>query len=122
MAREMRSYKVGYAKPPEDRRFQPGRSGNPKGRPKSETNADAIIARELNKEIMIYLDGARSTVTRREAIVLQLLRKAIQGDVRALTIALRELRKIEPKPPVPDYVIEFYEEEAPDQIKGPTDG
>ena len=109
-----RPYKVGYARPPEDMRFQPGRSGNPKGRPKTKISADAMIAHELNKEIAINLDGARSTVTRSEAIVLQLLRKAIQGDVRALTIALRELRKIEPQLPVPPYVIEFYQEEAPD--------
>jgi len=30
----MADYEVGYGKPPKSRRFQPGVSGNPKGRPK----------------------------------------------------------------------------------------
>ena len=31
-------YEVGYGKPPEASRFKPGRSGNPKGRPRGSKN------------------------------------------------------------------------------------
>ena len=33
------AYEVGYAKPPKATRFQPGKSGNPKGRPKGSRKA-----------------------------------------------------------------------------------
>ena len=38
--------KVGYGKPPKHTRFQVGKSGNPKGRPKGKTNSSRIIDME----------------------------------------------------------------------------
>ena len=39
---------VGYGKPPRSRRFKPGQSGNPKGRPKGAKNRDTILRELLN--------------------------------------------------------------------------
>ena len=48
------SYQVGYGKPPQATRFQPGKSGNPKGRPRGSRKArPADVAMEKLKELML---------------------------------------------------------------------
>ena len=47
------SYEVGYAKPPENTRFQKGRSGNPKGRPKGAKTKTPSVPTERLKEIVV---------------------------------------------------------------------
>ena len=37
-------YEVGYGRPPSATRFQPGQSGNPKGRPKGTRNASSMAS------------------------------------------------------------------------------
>lgn len=40
-------YEVGYGRPPTHTRFQPGKSGNPNGRPKGSKNTKTILMEEL---------------------------------------------------------------------------
>jgi hypothetical protein len=45
-----RDYKVGRGKPPQETRFQPGKSGNPKGRPKAKRHPDEVLlSREFHR-------------------------------------------------------------------------
>ena len=48
-------YPVGYCKPPKTGQFQPGQSGNLKGRPKGSQNFTTILEKELNNKIQIKI-------------------------------------------------------------------
>ena len=75
---------VGYGRPPRARRFQKGRSGNPKGRPKGSLNVATVLAATLRERVVINEHGERKTVTKFEAAIKQLVNKAAGGDLRAL--------------------------------------
>ena len=65
---DIRSYRVGYAKPPREMRFRPGQSGNARGRPKGAKNfATADSIRKHLSAIGITLeDRADGTIWRKE--------------------------------------------------------
>jgi hypothetical protein len=78
------TYEVGFGKPPKHSRFQKGRSGNPKGKPRGRHNLAALFARALNEKVIINEHGNRKRVTKLEAAMKQLANKAASGDLAAL--------------------------------------
>lgn len=76
-------YEVGYAKPPTQTRFQKGRSGNPRGRPKGAKNLETDLAEELGERIRIREDGRDRRVSKQKAMIKALVAKALKGDTRA---------------------------------------
>ena len=74
---------VGCGKPPKHTQFSKGVSGNPKGRPKGSRNLATVLKRTLQEKVVINENGVRKTVTKREAVVKQLVNKAASGDLLA---------------------------------------
>ena len=79
----MADYDVGYGKPPEQHRFRSGSSGNPKGRPRGSKNLASLFAKLAEQEITITENGHKRRISKGEAVVLQMLTKALSGDLRA---------------------------------------
>ena len=44
-------YEVGYGRPPKETRFTPGKSGNPKGRPKRKRSLAADLRKEVERMV-----------------------------------------------------------------------
>jgi hypothetical protein len=90
-----RDYAVGYGKPPLHTRFQKGRSGNPKGRPRGRKNMSTLLSDALNGSVIVVENGRRKKITKREAIVTQLVNKSASADLKATQIVLAMLRDVE---------------------------
>ncbi len=82
-------YSVGYGNPPRRSQFKPGQSGNPKGRRKAARGTQAIIDAELNSRVPIIEGGRRRTITKRELLAKQLVKKAIEGDPKAVAAIMK---------------------------------
>ena len=89
------SYQVGFARPPVHTQFKPGRSGNPKGRPKGSQNIATALERELNTRITITENGRQRTITKLEATVKQLVNKAASGDTKSMQLLVGLTRGID---------------------------
>src|SRR5260370_38572130 len=70
---------VGYRKPPRAMRFTKGRSGNPSGRPRGR-HREAPYEAVLGQMVKIREGGAERHVTAAEAFLLQLRKRALEGD------------------------------------------
>jgi hypothetical protein len=81
-------YEVGYKKPPAHTRFQPGASGNPKGRQKGVNNLATDIKNALASKITVRSGGKGRVVSTQEAGIMVLKEKALKGDSRALETLL----------------------------------
>ena len=88
-------YEVGYGKPPRDTRFPKGQSGNPRSRPPGAKNLKTLLSEALNEPVIVTENGGRRKVTKRQAIVTQLVNRSATADFRAIKILLDIVRDIE---------------------------
>lgn len=77
-------YKVGYGKPPKHTRFEKGRSGNAKGRPKGSVNVATLLGQLLNERIPVTQNGRTQKRSRLELMLITSTNKAVKGDIKAL--------------------------------------
>jgi hypothetical protein len=99
------SFEVGYAKPPKERQFSPGQSGNPFGRPlgaknKPKPDQDALSLREIilaqaNREIPIQEGGKTKKIPAKEVIIRATFAAAAKGDARAQKTVLYLMQSAE---------------------------
>jgi hypothetical protein len=83
---------VGYRHPPANRRFRPGQSGNPAGRPKHGPSFRAALLAELAEAMPGA--GKRGPDSKLQALVRTLVDTAIGGNVRAQSVLVGVLTRI----------------------------
>jgi hypothetical protein len=88
-------YEVGYAKPPRHTRFKKGQSGNAKGRPVGAKNLSTLLSEALNEPVIVTENGRYRKITKRQAMITQLVNRSATADFRALKILLDIIRDIE---------------------------
>lgn len=76
-------------------RFKPGRSGNPKGRPRKTLSVDQALTDALNERVSIKENGRRRRVSKLEAAAKQLANKGAAGELSALRLAMQMQRTAE---------------------------
>lgn len=82
---------IGYGKPPQDKQFRKGHSGNPSGRPKKGTmfkSVSRVLRDSLLVEIEGSVNGSRRKMLRLEAIVAKQVSNALRGDIQAAKLLL----------------------------------
>jgi hypothetical protein len=93
MRKSKKDYAVGYCKPPVHARFKKGKSGNPKGRSKSQTKSlISILDEALIKSVLVKDGGIERHITKQEAWLIQLVNQALAGNL----VASRMLLKVIP--------------------------
>ena len=79
-----KDYEVGYRKPPREHQFQPGQSGNKKGRPKGARSFATELKEVAELPVHFNEGGKRRKVSTSKAVLLRLREKALKGDQRAI--------------------------------------
>jgi hypothetical protein len=92
---EKRDGGVGYGRPPRHTRFKKGQSGNPKGRPGGAKNLSTLLIDALNELVIVVENGGRRKISKRLAIIKQLVNQAANGDWRAAKLLFDLLQEIE---------------------------
>lgn len=82
-------YEVGYRRPPTHTRFQPGRSGNPKGRPKAAKGLKTIARDVLTTRVPVRTASGEKKMHRIEAVLHKTVELAKKGNPRALAEILK---------------------------------
>jgi len=75
---------VGYKNPPKDTRFEKGKSGNVKGRPKGSRNLIILFGEELDKQVVLQENGRQFKLSKREALVKRFVNQALNGDAKVM--------------------------------------
>jgi hypothetical protein len=90
-----RDYEIGYARPPRHTRFKKGQSGNPKGRPGGTKNLSTLVNEALNERVIVAEDGGQRKITKRQAIVKQIVNRSAAADWRAARMLFDIVQRIE---------------------------
>jgi hypothetical protein len=91
---------ISHKRPPTKTQFKPGKSGNPRGRPRRKVDMSTALNKAFNDKIVVT--GLGKSLTGMEAFVQSILHRALQGESKAISELLRLFAKAKLFKPVPD--------------------
>jgi hypothetical protein len=92
MSETAREFAANYSKPSLRTRFKKAQSGNPRGRPVK--NLAALLAAALSEKVTVTKNGKRRKVTKRQAVIAQLVTKSVSAELLATKMLIEMLRQI----------------------------
>jgi Family of unknown function (DUF5681) len=81
-------FEVGYRRPPRACQFQPGQSGNPRGRPKGSRSVGAILRDILKQKVAVTENGKTRHLAALEVMLRRLVNDAMRSDAKAMKLLL----------------------------------
>jgi len=93
MSETKRDYEIGYGKPPRGGPFQKRQSGNSRG-PRGKSPPAHLVA-ALNEKVYVTIDGKRRKISKREAIVKQMVNQSASADLRATKMLIDMMKEVE---------------------------
>lgn len=93
MSEDNEDDKVGYKKPPKQHRFQPGVSGNPKGRKPLPTDMDGFMTYYMDQTVPVTENGRKTRRRRKQVIVIRTVNAAMEGKDRAIDRVMKHDRE-----------------------------
>jgi len=94
-------YEIGYAKPPQGKRFEPGKSGNPKGRPKGAKGLATLASEIMISKVEMMQNGKPKKMSALEAVLHRTKVDAIKGNKAAAERFIRLAERYGPPEPPP---------------------
>jgi hypothetical protein len=85
-------HNVGYGRPPKQNQYQPGQSGNPKGRPKGRKNTATLLREILDRMIEVRNGSTIRKISVREAMLTRFAESALKGDTKISDLSVATLR------------------------------
>jgi Family of unknown function (DUF5681) len=83
---------VGYARPPKHTQFRPGRSGNPRGRPKGRANLQDIVKDVLFEKLEVRVGERTQKLPSVSALMRTAMNRALKGDHKFLMAVISFIR------------------------------
>lgn len=88
------TYPVGYRRPPTHTRVKPGQVLPGGGRPKGQRNVRTVVRKTLNERIKIREGSRTRSVTKLDALILNMVNTAVAGNAKAQANLINLLRTL----------------------------
>jgi Family of unknown function (DUF5681) len=85
-------YAVGFAQPPRHTQFRPGKSGNPRGRPKGRRNLQDIVKDVLFEKMEVRIGERTHRMASVSALMRTAMNRALKGDHKFLMAVIAFIR------------------------------
>ena len=105
-------YLVGFGKTPPATKFKPGKSGNPKGRPKKALGIKTMVRKAAEAPVEYLHKGKAKKSVRLQVGLDQLCIKASKGELKAIEVAARLYAQYGPLPEADNDEIDPVADEA----------
>jgi hypothetical protein len=86
---------VGYGRPPKEHQFPPGKSGNPRGRPKGRKNLATLVNEVLYMPVALSGAGRNRKVPLIHAGLIGAAQDALKRDLKALAFLVNLARGLQ---------------------------